>query len=67
MRKTYMYGIYDSAYVCKHCDCSMPMNMGGEDASVHINYCPFCGSKITEWYADEESAKWFEGERNDVT
>lgn len=67
MGTTYMYGVYGSAYVCKECDCSMPMNMGGEDASVHFSYCPFCGRKVKEWYADEASAEWFEGEQNDIT
>lgn len=66
METTYMYGVYDSAYVCKRCDCSMPMNMDDEDASVQFSYCPFCGRKIRAWYADEESAKWCEEESNET-
>jgi hypothetical protein len=57
MGTTYMYGVYDSAYVCKECGDSMPMNMGGEDASVHFSYCPFCGKKIRAFYETKEDAE----------
>lgn len=66
MGTTYMYGIYDSAYVCKECGNSIPMDMGGEDASVYISYCPYCGRKIRAWYADEASAEWCEEESNET-
>lgn len=63
--ETYMYCVYDSAYVCKKCEGSMPVNMDGESPSEYFSYCPFCGRKITAWYADESSAEWLEEERND--
>ena len=63
MSTTYWYGIYDSAYVCKNCECSMPMCADGDDVSRHFNYCPFCGKKITAFYASEVDADFLEAEK----
>ena len=61
---TYWYGIYDSAYVCKNCECSMPMCADGDDVSRHFKYCPFCGLEITAFYASEVDAEFLEAEKN---
>ena len=61
---TYWYGIYDSAYICKKCESSMQMNVDGECVSEYFKYCPFCGRKITAFYASELDAEWLEEEKN---
>ena len=62
-RETYWYGIYDCAYVCKNCECSMPMCADGDDVSRHFQYCPFCGKKIKAFYASEVDAEFLEDEK----